>query len=40
MDRAAFRRMATAWVSEIRLAHSKLLGTFYRPSTSGGAAPG
>jgi len=39
MDREMFRRMAVEWVSEMRLAHLRLLGTFCRPGIDGGASP-
>jgi hypothetical protein len=39
MDREMFRRMAVKWVWEMHLAHLRLLGTLYRPSTDGGASP-
>jgi hypothetical protein len=39
MDREMFRRMAVEWTREMRLAHLRLLGTFYCSSTGGDASP-
>jgi len=40
MDREVFRRMVAEWIWEMRMiAHLKLLGTLYRPSTDGDASP-